>query len=315
MLIGVDIMGGDYAPVETTLGAIQAQKELPENIRLLLIGDKDRITEIIKDRGVDSDLFEFYHTTQVIGMGEHPTRAFQQKTDSSISAGFKLLAERRIDAFASAGNTGAMMVGAMFSVKTIPGILRPCISTIVPKEDGNIGVILDVGVNADCKPEMLVQFAILGSLFASQVLHIVNPKVGLMNIGEEEEKGNMLTQQAHQLMKNNTDFNFIGNIEGRDLFNDKADVIVCDGFTGNVILKEAESLYTLLKKRGIHDDYFERFNYENYGGTPILGVNSNVIIAHGMSNAKAVKNMILLSRDVIEANLSEKIKQALHQTV
>lgn len=315
MLIGVDIMGGDYAPVETTLGAIEARQELPSRINLLLIGDKDRITEIIKNRGGDPDLFEYYHTTQVIGMGEHPTKAFQQKTDSSISAGFKLLAEKRIDAFASAGNTGAMMVGAMFSVKTIPGILRPCISTIVPKEDGNIGVILDVGVNADCKPEMLVQFGILGSLFASQVLHIADPKVGLMNIGEEAEKGNMLTQAAHQLMKNSSEFNFIGNIEGRDLFNDKADVIVCDGFTGNVILKEAESLYTLLKKRGIHDEYFERFNYENYGGTPILGVNGNVVIAHGMSNAKAVKNMILLSRDVIEADLSAKIKQALHQTV
>jgi glycerol-3-phosphate acyltransferase PlsX len=220
------------------------------------------------------------------------------------------LKEKKIDAFASAGNTGAMLVGSMFSVKSIPGIMRPAISTLVPKENGGWGLILDVGVNADCKPEVLNQFAMLGSLYAQHVLHMNNPKVGLMNIGEEEEKGNLLTKETHQLLKESKEIHFIGNVEGRDLFNDKADVIVCDGFTGNVLLKLAESFYGLIKKNDLHSDYFDRFNYENYGGTPILGVNSTVIIAHGISKAKAIKNMILLSREVVEVRLAEKIALA-----
>jgi glycerol-3-phosphate acyltransferase PlsX len=203
-----------------------------------------------------------------------------------------------------------MLVGSMFSVKSIPGIMRPAISTLVPKVNGGWGLILDVGVNADCKPEVLNQFAILGSLYAQHILHISNPKVGLMNIGEEEEKGNLLTKETHQLLKELKEINFIGNVEGRDLFNDKADVIVCDGYTGNVMLKLAESFYELIKKNNLHSEYFDRFNYENYGGTPILGVNSAVLIAHGISRAKAIKNMILLSREVVEAGLSEKIAQA-----
>ena len=200
-----------------------------------------------------------------------------------------------------------MLVGSMFSVKAINGIQRPAISTILPQEDGSTGILLDVGANADCKPEVLQQFGLLGSLLAEHVYHIASPRVALMNIGEEEEKGNLLSQQAHQLLKNTKEINFIGNVEGRDLFNNKADVIVCDGFTGNVMLKEAESLYTLLKKRGIKDAYFDRFDYENYGGTPVLGVNGNVIIAHGISKSKAIKNMILLAKEVTEAHLAEKI--------
>jgi glycerol-3-phosphate acyltransferase PlsX len=244
-------------------------------------------------------------------MAENPTKAFQQKTGSSIAVGFHLLKEKKIDSFASAGNTGAMMVGSMFAIKPIPGIIRPAISSIIPEEDGGVGILLDVGINADCKPEMLQQFAVLGSLFAENVYHINNPKVGLMSIGEEEEKGNILTKEAHQLLKNTPQINFIGNLEGRDLFNSKADVIVCDGFTGNVMLKLAESFYSLVRKRGLHDAYLDRFDFENYGGTPVLGINSTVIIAHGISNAKAIKNMILLSREVVEAGMPEKISRAL----
>src|SRR5204862_3287480 len=182
----------------------------------------------------------------------------------------------------------------------IPGILRPCISSLVPKENGSWGLILDVGVNADCKPELLQQFALLGTVYAKNILHFKNPKIGLMNIGEEEEKGNLLMKETHQVLKELKDIRFIGNVEGRDLFNDKADVIVCDGYTGNVILKLAESFYDLIKKNNLHSEYFDRFNYENYGGTPILGINSEVIIAHGISKAKAIKNMILLSKEVVD---------------
>jgi glycerol-3-phosphate acyltransferase PlsX len=311
MRIGIDIMGGDFAPLETTLGAIQARRELGPEFTLVLIGDETETRSIIIKYGGNESDFDFVNTTQVIGMAEHPTKAFTQKTDSSIAVGFRLLKEKNIDAFASAGNTGAMMVGSMLAVKPIPGILRPSISSVLPKEDGGVGIILDVGINADCKPEVLQQFALLGSIFAESVYHITNPKVGLMNIGEEEEKGNILTKETHQLLKQTAHINFIGNVEGRDLFNNRADVIVCDGFTGNVILKEAESFYSLIRKRGIHDPYFDRFDYENYGGTPVLGVNGTVIIAHGISNAKAIKNMIHLTREVLAAGLSEKISRAI----
>lgn len=315
MRIGIDMMGGDYAPLQTTLGVLQAYSELPVDCKLVLIGNKNEILSILKENGGNESSFEFVHTTEVIGMGESATKSISQKPDSSIAVGFHLLKEKKIDAFASAGNSGAMMVGAMFSVKAIQGILRPTISSVLPKEDGSVGLILDVGVNADCKPEHLQQFALLGSLFAEHVYHIKNPKVGLMNIGEEDEKGNILSKETNALLKNSKEINFIGNVEGRDLFNDKADVIVCDGFTGNVILKEAEAIFYLMKKRGINDPYFNRFNYENYGGTPILGINSTVMVAHGISNAKAIKNMILLSREVVDAKLNEKIASALQETI
>ena len=311
MNIGIDIMGGDFAPRETTLGAIEALGELPPSDTLVLIGDSGAIQPLLTEHRADPSRYRIVHTTEVIEMAENPTRAISQKPRSSIAAGFALLQSGELDAFSSAGNTGAMMVGAMFSVKAIPGIIRPCISSVLPKEDGSFGLILDVGVNADCKPDVLYQFGLLGSLFAQHVYHIDRPRVGLMNIGEEEEKGNLVAKEAHQLMKGSRDFHFTGNVEGRDLFNNRADVIVCDGFTGNVILKEAESFYALIKKRGIRDDYFDRFNYETYGGTPILGINSTVLIGHGISSARSIKNMIMLSREVAHVKLSEKIAAAL----
>ena len=310
MKIGVDIMGGDHAPKETTLGAIQAQKELPSHFRLVLFGDETAIKKILKEEDADASLFDIIHSTEILGMSENPTKAIQQKPNSSMSLGFKYLATKQIDGFCSAGNSGAMLVGSMFSVKTIPGILRPTISTVVPKESGGKGILLDVGANADCKPEHLQQFALLGSLLAQHVFHIDNPKVGLMNIGEEEKKGNILSQSAYNLLTDTKQVNFIGNIEGRDLFNDKADVIVCDGFTGNIILKLAESFYALLRKRNMTNDYFERFNFENTGGTPILGVNAPVVVGHGISKSKAIKNMILLTEEVADAGLIEKFTKA-----
>lgn len=310
MRIGVDIMGGDFAPEQTTLGAIAAWKELPAEVRLVLIGDPTAIGEILEREKVPANAMDILPATEVIGMGDHPTKAFQQKKNSSITLGFMALKEGKIDAFASAGNTGAMLVGAMFTVKAVNGILRPAIASLLPKEDGGWGLLLDVGVNADCKPEVLQQFAVLGSLYAQHILHIPEPKVALMSIGEEEEKGNLLVKETHQLLKDSKDVNFIGNVEGRDLFNNRADVVVCDGFTGNVILKEAESFYYMIKKRGIRDPYFDRFDYEDYGGTPILGVNATVIIAHGISKSKAIKNMVLLAHEVTAAGLSTKIAKA-----
>ncbi|MFM2134971.1 MAG: Phosphate acyltransferase [Bacteroidota bacterium] len=310
MKIGIDISGGDYAPKETVAGAVLARKELPSDVRLVLIGDETAIRNELALHGESVEQYSIVHAPEVIEMGDHPTKAFQQKTGSSITVGFHLLKEGKIDCFASAGNTGAMLVGSMFSVKPIAGILRPAIATLLPKLDGGWGLLLDVGVNADCKPEMLQQFAVLGTLYAKHLLHIENPSVGLMSIGEEEEKGNLLVKEAHTLLKDTRDIRFVGNVEGRDLFNTKADVIVCDGFTGNVMLKEAESFYAIMRKRGIDDPYFNRFNYEDYGGTPVLGVNGNVIIAHGISKAKAICSMILLSREVVAAGFSERIAAA-----
>jgi glycerol-3-phosphate acyltransferase PlsX len=310
MRIGIDIMGGDFAPKATTLGAILALNEVPSDCKIVLIGDEPMTKSILAENGVDASLFDFIHADQVIEMGEHPTRALSQKPNSSLSIGFQMLKEGSIDAFASAGNSGAMLVGSMFSVKTIPGMNRPAICSYLPKENGGFGVILDVGANADCKPELLVQFAILGSLVAEILFGIKNPKVGLLNIGEEAEKGNLLTQATYPLLKETANINFIGNIEGRDLFNDKADVIVCDGFTGNIVLKLSETFHDMTAGKGMDAPFFARLNYENYGGSPVLGVNAPVVVGHGISNDIAIKNLILLAKEMVSTNLTEKIKAA-----
>jgi glycerol-3-phosphate acyltransferase PlsX len=303
-------MGGDYAPKAIVLGAIAAHQSLNAGEHLVLIGDTEQIKPILAEEGFNPDHFEYVHTDEVIGMGEHPTKAIVQKPNSSIAIGFNLLKEGKIDSFASAGNSGAMLVGAVFSVKTIPGIIRPCLCTILPKIKGGTGLLLDVGANADCKPDILLQFGVLGSLYAENLLQINDPKVALINIGEEDEKGNMLSMATFPLMKETNLFNFVGNVEGRDLFNDKADVIVCDGFTGNIMLKLAESFYVLTIKKGLKDEFFDRFNYEQYGGSPVLGVNAPVVIGHGISSPLAVKNMVLQSREMITTGLVEKIRMA-----
>ena len=310
MKIGLDIMGGDYAPKAAVLGAIEAQKTLSAGQKLVLIGDRDIAVTILQENNFSPDHFEFVHTTEVITMGEHPTKAIMQKPDSSIAVGFKMLKENSIQAFSSAGNTGAMLVGSMFSVKTIPGVIRPAMTTIVPKLKGGLGILLDVGANADCKPDVLLQFGVLGSLLAESVYGMPNPRVALMNIGEEEEKGNLLSLATYPLMRDTKLFNFVGNVEGRDLFEDNNDVVVCDGFTGNVILKLAESFYVITMKKRLKDEFFDRFNYEQYGGSPILGVNAPVVVGHGISSPEAIKNMVLLSKNMIETNLIDKIKQA-----
>ena len=304
-------MGGDFAPEKVVKGAVLAQKELTSTDRIVLIGQQARILEKLEENNADASLFDILDASEVIGMGEQPTRAFTQKPDSSITKGFRMLKNGHIDSFASAGNTGAMLVGSIYSVNVVQGIIRPATTSVLPKENGGVGVLIDVGTNPDSKPDVLYQFGLLGSIYAQYVHGIKNPKVGLLNIGEEEEKGNLLCQSAFRLMKDTQDYNFIGNIESRDLFNDKADVIVCDGFTGNMVLKQAEAMYRLIKKRGINDTFFDRMNYENYGGTPILGVNGTVIIGHGISNETAIKNMILLSKEVFEAKVPEKISDLL----
>ncbi|WP_266205019.1 phosphate acyltransferase PlsX [Pontibacter kalidii] len=309
MRIALDAMGGDFAPEAIVKGAILAAQEIDEGTTLLLVGKEDVVHSLLKEYGYTGNNIAVVNASQVIEMGEHPTKALTQKTDSSISVGYGLLKMQKADAFCSAGNTGAMLVGSMFSVKAIEGILRPPIANLVPKVSGGYGIMLDVGANADCKPEVLEQFGMLGYIYAKYVLEIPNPKVGLMNLGEEEGKGTTVIQAAYQRLKANPNLNFIGNIEGRDLFNDKADVIVCDGYTGNILLKMAESLYEILNQKGISDPFFDKFNYEAEGGSPILGVNGNVVIGHGVSTPTAVKHMVLQAQKMASTKVWERFKK------
>lgn len=311
MRIGLDAMGGDYAPKAVVEGAILAQKELSKEDKIVLFGRSVDILQILKDNGVDSSLFEIVEASQVIDMHDKPAKAFVKKPDSSMGKGFQYLKEGKIDSFASAGNTGAMLVGTMYSVGVINGIMRPCLAALVPKVDGGVTLLTDVGVNPDAKPEMLVQFAVLGSVYAKTALGMENPKVGLANIGEEEEKGNAQTQAAHALMKENKSFEFFGNAEPVEIFKNNVDVVVCDGFVGNMLMKHTEALARVFAKRGLVDEYVARFNYEIYGGLPLLGANSIVLIGHGISNAKAIKSMIFQSKNIYETNLIGQLKETL----
>lgn len=310
MKVGIDVLGGDFAPDANLAGAILARKELPTDVGIVLIGDQELILSGLSALNADEKDFEIIHAPDVITMSDHPTRAIAQKPNSSIAVGFGLLSKGLIQAFASTGNTGAMLVGSMYVINTIPGVIRPCITSTLPSINGSKSIILDVGSNADCKPDVLHQFAILGSLYSKNVYGNENPRVALLSIGEEDSKGNITTVATNKLLAATDEINFIGNIEGRDLFNGVADVVVCDGFTGNIVLKQAEGMYSLMRQRGLKDEFFDRFNYENYGGTPILGVKGNVIIGHGISNDKAVKNMILHSYDVANSQLIEGINKA-----
>ncbi|MBX2973464.1 MAG: phosphate acyltransferase PlsX [Flavobacteriales bacterium] len=311
MRIGLDIMGSDHGPAVPVRGAVMAQRELPADARIVLIGDQARILELLAAEGADPAAFDIVPSQDDITMSDHPTKAFQAKPRSSISVGFHLLKEGSIDAFASTGNTGAMLVGSVFILKPIEGVMRPCIPTLVPKEGGGVGVLLDVGANADCKAEVLAQFGLLGSLLAEHVYHVPAPKVALLNIGEEEKKGDILRQSTYELMKEQQQYSFVGNVEGRDIFDPKADVMVCDGFTGNVVLKVIEGFHDLLEDHGVNDPFLHRFNYENYGGLPVLGVNGNVIIGHGISNDIAIKSMVLAAREVVLSKLNDRIREAL----
>jgi glycerol-3-phosphate acyltransferase PlsX len=311
MTICLDMMGGDFAPLEAVKGIRDYLTEAVDPALLFLVGDEAQINPLLQQHQIPADKVRVFHAPQVIDYNESPTKALKEKQQSSIAVGFHLLASGKAGAFISAGNTGAMLVGAMYSIKPIEGVQRPTISTIIPKDNGNTGLLLDVGLNADCKPEHLNQFALLGSLYAKYILGIDNPRVALLNIGEEEGKGNLLAQSTYPLLKENTQINFVGNVEGRDILLDKADVMVCDGFTGNVILKMAESLYEITHRKELKHEYLDRFNFELYGGTPVLGVAKPVIIGHGISHAKAFSNMIHLAQKMIATDLLGNMKSSI----
>jgi glycerol-3-phosphate acyltransferase PlsX len=311
MKIGIDMMGGDFAPLEAIKGIQQYFLESENEAHLYLIGDEAQLQPLVAEYNLPTDRLTLIHAPEVIGMNEHPTKALKEKKNSSIAVGFYLLTKEGIDAFISAGNTGAMLVGSLYSLKPLEGVLRPTISTIIPKEAGGTGLLLDVGLNSDCKPEHLNQFAVMGSVYAQLILGIEAPRVALLNIGEEEGKGNLLAQATQPILKDNKQINYIGNVEGRDILTDKADVMVCDGFTGNIILKMAESLFEITSGKGIQHEYLDRFNFENYGGTPVLGIAKPVIIGHGISKAQSFKNKILLAQKMIEKEVMQKLADEL----
>ena len=310
--IGLDAMGGDFAPEAAVKGAVMALGEIGADSRITLFGDEQRIREMLTAEGCEAERFDIVPTMEVIEMGDHPAKAFQQKQQSSITVGFGYLGKGLIDGFASAGSTGAMMVGSMFVAKPIEGVMRPTIATAIPTVTGAPVLILDIGLNVDCKPEVLEQYALIGSVYAESVLGIESPRVALLNIGEEESKGNAQAKAAHALMKaagESGRYNFVGNVEPSYIFTGKvADVVVCDGFTGNALLKLSEGFYAINRKMGTMSDFWEGMNYERAGGTPVLGVNAPVTIGHGKSTPLAIKNMILSTENTIRTGVVEKLQ-------
>ena len=312
MRIGLDVMGGDFAPESIIEGAVDSLQHLSINEKLVLIGDESSILRKLKEMQIDPSLFDIVHTSQVIEMADHPAKAFSQKKDSSITVGYEMLKNEDLDGFCSAGNTGAMLVGASYTVNVIPGVLRPALATVLPCIDNRNFVLLDVGLNPDCKSDVLLQYGILGSIYAKCVLGKDNPTVGLLNIGEEETKGTPTVKAAFELMKEHPEINFAGNIEGNALFRETmTDVVVCDGFVGNIILKMGEAFHHIYKIKNLKDSYFDSLDWENFGGTPIVGINANVVIGHGISKRKAIMNMVLQTRSVVHGNLAQKIKEAI----
>lgn len=309
--IGIDAMGGDFAPEATVKGAVMALDAIGTDSRIVLFGDEARIRALLQAEECPAERFDIVPTSEVIEMGDHPAKAFQAKADSSITVGFGYLAKGAIDGFASAGSTGAMMVGSMCAVKPIEGIIRPTISSTVPTVSGRPVLLLDVGLNVDCKPEVLAQYGLIGSIYAESVLGIESPRVAVLNIGEEETKGNAQVKATHELLRADERIRFVGNVEASHIFSGKvADVVVCDGFVGNTVLKMAEGLYRINMALGVDNPFWNAMNYENVGGTPVLGVNAPVIIGHGCSSPLAIRSMIRSTEQVIKADLTAKLRRA-----
>jgi glycerol-3-phosphate acyltransferase PlsX len=323
--IALDAMGGDHAPNEIVKGAVEAVNGHKE-IKLLLVGMEDKITEVLKQYEYDEERIEIVHANEIIHTDEAPVMAIRKKKDSSLVKGLNLVKEKKAEAFVSAGSTGALLAGATFIVGRIKGIDRPALAPLIPNKKG-LSLLIDCGANVDSKPSYLVQFAKMGSVYMENVLGIKNPKVGLINIGEEEEKGNALVKETFPLLKEES-INFIGNIEAREIPSGEADVLVCDAFTGNVVLKYTEGLAMTLfgfVKGAINTNFIskmgglllkkplkemaKKFDYTEHGGAPLLGLEGLVVKAHGSANAKVIKNTIVQCIKFSKMEINEKIKQ------
>lgn len=304
--IGLDAMGGDFAPGNEVSGALEALERSGGGFEVYLFGDEKAITGACDRMGCSPGNFVIVHCPDRITFEDHPAMSVTGKTQSSLVRGFDMLASGEIDAFAGTGNTGAMMTACCTRLSLVHGVHRPCISVELPGLSGQRILLLDVGFNAECRPEQYCHFAWLGSVYARSVFGVREPRVALLNIGGESGKGHIIAREAWRLMSDTQDYRFVGNIEPDTLFTtDRTDVVVTDGFTGNIFLKQAEGFYEIASARGIHDPYIDRFNYEEYGGTPVLGVSSTVIIGHGRSTPRAIANMILKAENVLNCGLIE----------
>jgi len=325
--VALDAMGGDRGPVVNIEGAVAAAREL--GLSVLLVGNEEELSRSLRRHSTNGLGITICHAPETVGMNESPSAALRKKKHSSIRVGLELVKRGEADAFISAGNTGAVMATAMVTLGSLPGVERPAIALIVPTLRGQ-SILLDAGANADCKPRHLLQFAIMGDIYARQVMGKKSPTVGLLSIGEEESKGNELTREAFKELEEERSLNFTGNVEGREVFSGAADIIVCDGFTGNIALKISESaaeFFTVLLKeelekglvgklgalltRGAFRRFKKRVDYTEYGGAPLLGVGGMCIISHGRSTAKAIKNAIRVAAECVENKVIEHIRKGI----
>lgn len=317
-------MGGDNAPVSEAAGAVETVRSNP-GINVILVGKKEILEPELAKFSYDKDRISIHHASEVIEMHESPADAIRKKLDSSIISGLKLCRSGRADAFISAGNTGAVMAASLFTLGRIANVSRPTIGSRFPTEKG-ITIVFDVGANVDCKPVNLLEFAVMGSVYASHIYDIQNPTVGLLSVGEEKTKGDMLTTEAYELLEK-SGLNFIGNVEGRDILKGSTNVIICDGFVGNVVLKFAEGVLGILKAKfseyasrgvikkmkvgmayGTLKEILKDFDYQEYGGVPLLGVNGISIIGHGRSSPKAIKKMAQIAEQMARAGINKIIE-------
>ena len=331
MRIAVDAMGGDSGPEVVVPAAIDAVRCGEGDLEVVLVGREDRIRPLLAGR--DATGVSVTHASEVIDMSESPLQAFRKKVDASVTVALRQMREGRVDAVVSAGNTGAVVAGSLVTLGRLHGVSRPAISTLWPNKKGG-AVVLDVGANHECRPKNLLQFAVMGSVYARYHLGIEKPRVGLLNIGEERSKGNDLVRDSYVLLENDTRVNFVGNVEGRDVFDGAADVVVCDGFVGNVILKFSESIYSFLAHmvkdrirrgvvakagallmKGAFKYVRKRLDYEEYGGAPLLGVNGVVFIAHGKSSQVAIRNAILAAAKSVRTEINLHIEENFRDTL
>jgi glycerol-3-phosphate acyltransferase PlsX len=321
----VDAMGGDFAPLEIIKGALEASAMHSAEVKL--VGDKDSIRKAADSGRLDITGLEISPSTQEVGMDESPSDVLKNRKGSSIYIGSQLVGQGNGSAFLSAGNTGAVMACSLFNIKRIKGVFRPAIAAVIPLADSRF-VLIDAGANADCKPIYLAQFALMGKVYSKNILGVKDPKVGIVNIGGEEKKGSELAIEAHKMLKDIKGLDFVGNIEGREMFEGSADVVITDGFTGNVILKVLEGLAKMFfgeVKSALTSSFISKmaalilkkplkkmknkFDYETYGGAQLLGLNAPVIISHGSSKARAVRNAIRVGQESLQTDLVEKIKK------
>jgi glycerol-3-phosphate acyltransferase PlsX len=323
--VAVDAMGGDMGPRVVVAGAIDAALARPGEIHVILVGREEQLRPLVG--GVDPLLVEIVHASENIDMHEPPANAIRKKKDASISVALRLIREGKADAMVSAGNTGAVVASSLLTIGRLHGVSRPAISTLWPNKRRG-AVVLDVGANHECTPKNLLQFAVMGSVYAETSIGITNPRVGLLNIGEERSKGNELVRDSYALLEADPRINFVGNVEGRDVFDGAADVVVCDGFVGNVILKFSESIYSFLShlvrdeiRRGFlakagallmkpaFSSVRSRLDYAEYGGAPLLGVKGVVIISHGKSSRRAIKNALMAAARSVNADVNRHIEE------